>query len=172
MISPKFSTISKQLKLSPILKEHVTILASSSVIPLITCSWCIIFLQHVLLFLNNLSQRENKINHLSLDESLSIDNWPVQSSNELYLNALKSSQLHAINQLPAYDIKNKLIHPSEYEEKLAGAIARVCFSIIHYTIKQRHVYNAIVHDITILWPPTTIAPSYQTHILHPKTITD
>ena len=61
-----------------------------------------------------------------------------------------------------------LISPLDYEEKLGGAIARVCFSIVHYLIKHKHVYNAIVRDITVMRPPTTIAAPSLKHILHPQ----
>ena len=64
-------------------------------------------------------------------------------------------------------MKGNPIHPSDYEQKLASSIARVCFSIIHYSIKQKHVFNAIVKDITILRPPTSMPPTTLKHILHP-----
>ena len=96
-----------------------------------------------------------------------IDNWPVSSSNDCHLDAIKAS--HVVQPLPAFDVRGYRIHPSEYEEKLAGAITRVCFSIVHFLIKQKHVYNAVVHDITVLRPPTTIINSSKSlkHILHP-----
>lgn len=50
--------------------------------------------------------------------------------NEPYLDSLKLSDI--LQQLPAYDIRGDLIQPSDYEEKLAGAISQVCFSVIHY----------------------------------------
>ena len=82
-----------------------------------------------------------------------IHNWPVPVANEPYLDEIKSS--HDVQEIPAYDIRNNLIHPTEYEEKLGGAIARVCFSIAHYTVKQKHIFNALVRDITVLRAPTT-----------------
>lgn len=99
-----------------------------------------------------------------------IYNWPVNVNNELHLDDLKST--HNVRQLPAYDIRGNLINPSEYEEKLAGAIARVCFTLVHFTIKQKHVFNALVKDITILRPPTSITPTTLKHILHPKKKTE
>jgi hypothetical protein len=102
----------------------------------------------------------------SLSLEYTIHDWPVSEANEVHLDAIKAS--HDVQQLPTYDVKNNLIHPSDYEEKIAGAIARVCFSIIHFNIKQRHIFNAIVKDITILRPPTTISPTTLKHILHPK----
>lgn len=95
-----------------------------------------------------------------------MDNWPVTATNETYLDTIKLT--HDVHQIPAYDVKGNLIHPSEYENKLAGAIARICFSIVHYDIKQKHVFNAVVRDITILRPPTTIASTSLKHILHPN----
>ena len=92
----------------------------------------------------------------------------MSASIEPYLDAMKSS--HVVQQLPAYDVRGNDIHPSEYEEKLAGAITRVCFSIVHFLIKQKHIYNAVLRDITVLRPPTTVIPSSTSlkHILHPK----
>jgi hypothetical protein len=51
---------------------------------------------------------------------------------------------------------------------MAGAITRVYFSIVHFLIKQDHVYKAVVRDITVLRPPTTIIDSSvsQERILH------
>ena len=95
-----------------------------------------------------------------------IHNWPIPVTNEPYLESIKNS--HEVNQLPAYDIRGNPIHPKEYEEKLAGAIARVCFTLLHFIIKQKHVFNALVRDITVLRPPSTITPTSLKHILHPK----
>lgn len=79
---------------------------------------------------------------------ISIEDWPVPSSNQAYLDEINNS--HDVQQIPAYDIRGDPIHPLQYEEKLAGAIVRVCFTIVHYLIKQKHIYNALPHDITIL----------------------
>ena len=95
-----------------------------------------------------------------------INNWPVPLANESYLEDIKTT--HDVQQIPAFDIRNESIHPSDYEEKLAGAIARVCFSITHFIIKQKHVFNALVKDITIIRPPTTISTKSLKHVLHPK----
>jgi hypothetical protein len=97
-----------------------------------------------------------------------IDNWPVSLQNEMYLEEIKPS--FNVQQLPAYNIRGKLIHPSAYEEKLVGAIVCVCFSLIHFVIKQKHIYNAIACDITVLRAPTTITSSSSSikEILHPK----
>jgi hypothetical protein len=75
----------------------------------------------------------------------SIENWPVHGNNEVLLNAMKSS--HSLHQLPAYNVNSDAIDPQQYEEKLAGAIAQVCFSIIHFFMKQKHIFNAVVRDI-------------------------
>jgi hypothetical protein len=70
--------------------------------------------------------------------------------------------------MPAYDIKNNPINPSDYEEKLAGSIARVCFSIVHFYIRERHIFNAQLRDVTIVRPPSSITKKSLQHILHPK----
>ena len=90
-------------------------------------------------------------------QEYNIDNWPVNKNNQPFLDAIKSS--HAIWQLSAYDIEGNLINPLDYEEKLGGAICHVCFLIFHSLVKQKHIFNAIIRDITILHPPTTIASS-------------
>ena len=95
-----------------------------------------------------------------------IHNWPIPVTNEPYLKSIRNS--HKVNQLPAYDIRGNPIHPKEYEEKLAGAIARVCFTLLHFIIKQKHVFNALVRDITILCPPSPITPTSLKHILPQK----
>jgi hypothetical protein len=90
------------------------------------------------------------------------NNWPVPSSNECHLDEIKTS--HNVQQLPAYNVRGNLIDPLHYEEKLAGSIAHVCFSIAHFFIKQKHVFNTYVKDITILRPPTIIVSTSLTHI--------
>jgi hypothetical protein len=96
-----------------------------------------------------------------------INNWPVSSSNVSYLEEIQDS--HNVRRLPAYDIHGRLIQPSQYEEKLAGAIARVCFTLVHFSIKQKHIFNAVVRDITVVRPPTAIVSSSSSlkELLHP-----
>ena len=94
-----------------------------------------------------------------------IHNWPVPYTNQCHLDAIKET--HDIHQLPAYNIKGDHIKPSNYEDKLAGAITRVYFSIVHYLIKERHISSALVKDISIIHPPTTIAPTSLKNVLHP-----
>ena len=91
------------------------------------------------------------------DNNFTIDNWPVPTSNEPYLNELKDT--HFIQRLPAYDIRGCLVHPLDYEEKLTGAVVCACFTIIHYMINKKHIFNAVVQDLTVLCPPTSISPS-------------
>jgi hypothetical protein len=112
-----------------------------------------------------LFKKREKKNPYDEDDEYNIDNWPVPLTNEDSLEAIKPT--HNVQRLPAYDVKGQLIHPLDYEEKLAGAIARVCFSIVHFTVKQRHIFNALVRDITIIRPSTTIATTSLKHILHP-----
>ena len=75
-------------------------------------------------------------------------NWAVLSTNKAYLDEIRST--HSVEQLPTYDINANLIAPLDYEEKLAGSIARICFSIIHFNIKQKNIFNAYVKNITIV----------------------
>ena len=75
-------------------------------------------------------------------------NWAVLSTNKAYLDEIRST--HSVEQLPTYDINANLIVPLDYEEKLAGSIARICFSIVHFNIKQKNIFNAYVKNITIV----------------------
>ena len=95
-----------------------------------------------------------------------INNWPVSPANNIALEDIKSS--HDVQQIPAYDIHGNLISPSDYEEKLAGAIAHICLSINHFLIKPKHVFNTAVKDITIMRPPSKITPTTLKQILYPK----
>ena len=100
-------------------------------------------------------------------QEYNINNWLVNENNWPFLDAIKSP--HVVQQLPAYDIKGNLIDPLDYEEKLGGVICCVCFSIFRFLVKQKHIFNAIVRDITIVHPSTTFASSTSSlkHILHP-----
>ena len=101
--------------------------------------------------------------YANLYPNISINNWPVSSSNQPYLNAMKSS--HIVNHIWAYDIKDNLINPLDYQEKLASSIVEVFFSLIHFHIcqLQKNIFNAIVWDITVLRPPLQIASSSSGH---------
>ena len=65
-------------------------------------------------------------------------NWAVSSTNEAYLDEIRST--HSVEQLPTYDINANLIAPLDYKEKLAGSIAQICFSIVHFNIKQKKIF--------------------------------
>ena len=107
----------------------------------------------------------DKNNDLQIEE-YTIDDWLINPSNKSYLNAIKGS--HCIHLIPAYNIKGTLIPPAKYEEKLAGAIVHVCFTIVHFIIKHKHIYNAVVRDISIIRPPTTISTATLRNVLHPN----
>lgn len=109
-------------------------------------------------------------NHIIIFDSNTLEynmnNWPVSPANETYLNEIKAS--HDVQQLDAYDVNNNIISPFDYEEKLAGAIARICFSIIHFSIKEKHVFSTRVKDITVLRPPILFPNTSLRHVLHPN----
>jgi hypothetical protein len=67
------------------------------------------------------------------NNEFTINNWLVPTTNKPYLHEIKTT--HHVQHLPAYDIRGNLIHPSKYEEKLAGVITHICFTIVHYVIK-------------------------------------
>jgi hypothetical protein len=99
---------------------------------------------------------------------ISITNWPVSPSNQAYLDNIKST--HSVHRIRAYDVKDKLIDPLDYQDKLAGSIVEVFFSLVHFHIRQsqKNIFNAIVRDMTVLRPPLQIASSTsgQTRSLH------
>ena len=103
---------------------------------------------------------------LILHLEYSIHDWPVSMRNQSDLDTIKST--HSVRQIPAYDVRENSINPIEYEEKLAGAICRVCFVLTHYLIKPRHFFNAVVRDITVLRPPSKVTPTSLKSILHPS----
>jgi hypothetical protein len=84
----------------------------------------------------------------------------------MYLDSIKST--HIVHRIPAYDVKDDLVLPSEYQDKLAGSIAEVCFSIVHYHIRQaqKNVFNAVIRDMTILKPPVQVASTTSRQQLH------
>jgi hypothetical protein len=107
-----------------------------------------------------------ELTYHSTSQGILILKEPIDTEDDLF-RYIPLMTTHNIQPIPAYDIRGDLIHPSEYEEKLAGTIARVCFSIVHYNVKQKNIHHAILRDITVLCPPTTIARSSLTHVLHP-----
>ena len=46
---------------------------------------------------------------------------------------------HVVHHLPAYDGDGNIIRPSMYEETLAGAIVRVCFTVVRYHFERKHL---------------------------------
>lgn len=80
---------------------------------------------HFLLFIENLLN--SNIKEFTTDNQ--VDNWPVTATNETFLDTIKLT--HDVHQIPAYNVKGILIHPSDYENELAGDIARVCLSIVY-----------------------------------------
>ena len=61
--------------------------------------------------------------------------WPVKSYEaDIERNKLLST--HRPIPLPAYDINGHLIPPEECKDKLAGAIARVTFTLSHWYIEN------------------------------------
>ena len=61
----------------------------------------------------------------------------MASFNRLYLQKMETS--HVVHHLPAYDGDGNIIRPSMYEETLAGAIVRVCFTVVRYHFERKHL---------------------------------
>ena len=95
-----------------------------------------------------------------------INVWPVSSINQSYLDDIKAT--HVVHRIPAYDIRNQIIAPDKYQDKLAGSIVEVYFSLVHFFIRQsqKNIFNAVVRDITVLRPPLQVASSISGQKLH------
>ncbi|KAJ3535033.1 hypothetical protein NMY22_g6664 [Coprinellus aureogranulatus] len=87
------------------------------------------------------------------DPQFRIENWPANWPAEREeLNKIVRS--HVVVPLPAKDMDGNLIHPSQYEEKLKGAIVRVGFVLNHYyPLGGYHRFTADIHEIQVLQPP-------------------
>ena len=94
-------------------------------------------------------------------------NWPVKSY-EAEVERNKMLSTHRPIPLPAYDTDGHLIPPDECKDKLAGAIARVTFTMNHWFIENNtkeslpstNCFVADVQSIRILVKPAsqTISP--------------
>ncbi|KIM65343.1 hypothetical protein SCLCIDRAFT_113180 [Scleroderma citrinum Foug A] len=93
-----------------------------------------------------------------------METWPVAECCEPELQKLLST--HDICPLPAYNLKEEMIPPSQYHEKLKGAIVEVHFALGHYFIKKtkRHIFNAILRKLIVLHRPTELPSSPYKHL--------
>jgi hypothetical protein len=114
------------------------------------------------MFSSFISPRLSFINRFFSD--FPIKDWPVSISNRPFLNNVKSS--HVVRRIPAFDIRNEAISPSDYQDKLAGSIVQVCFALVHYHIRQsqKNIFNAMIRELTVLRPPLHIVSSTLTQL--------
>lgn len=58
--------------------------------------------------------------------------------------------------------------PTDYQEKLAGSIVEVYFTMAHFHIRQsqKNIFNAIIQDITVLRAPLQLSSSTSGRGLH------
>ena len=102
------------------------------------------------------SSRRSFYPQILLADTLTIDNWPVQS--EAAIEALKDmkGRYHVVP-IPAYDMHGELIHPSFYRRRLEGALVAVHFTLTHWAIKSgtvgSDVYTSDIVNIRVLAPP-------------------
>lgn len=88
-------------------------------------------------------------------------NWPVKSF-EAELERDKLISTHRPIPLPAYDINGNFITPDACKDNLAGAIARVTFTMNHWFIENNseecssstNCFVADVQSIHVLVKPT------------------
>lgn len=73
-----------------------------------------------------------------------METWPVAPRCTDLLEEILPT--HDLCPLPAYDKKNRLIPPSQYDSMLKGATVKAHFTFIHHYIKtnNRHVYMAMI----------------------------
>lgn len=68
--------------------------------------------------------------------------WPVAPENVEHLEAIKET--HCAMPIPAYNLRNDLIDPKDYQRELAGALVECYFTITHWNIqnKKMDIFNA------------------------------
>jgi len=100
------------------------------------------------------------------DDTWTMATWPVKSY-EADIEREKLISTHRPIPLPAYDINGQLIPPDECKDKLAGAIARVTFTMNHWFIENNskeglastNCFVADVQSIRVLVKPASQAVS-------------
>ena len=68
-------------------------------------------------------------------DTMTMSNWPVINS-EAEIERDRLASTHKPIELPAYDLNGDLIHPILCNSALAGAIARVTFTLNHWYIEN------------------------------------
>ncbi|KAI6142611.1 hypothetical protein BKA82DRAFT_108976, partial [Pisolithus tinctorius] len=79
--------------------------------------------------------------------------WPVQERLKGALT--QAAETHNISPLPVFDLNGESIDPTDYIRKLSGAIVRVRFALVHYSIggDKKSVFMAVVRDMVVLREP-------------------
>ncbi|KIN97944.1 hypothetical protein M404DRAFT_158864 [Pisolithus tinctorius Marx 270] len=87
---------------------------------------------------------------LTLSTEMRTMDWPVQEHLKGALT--HAAETHNISPFPVFDLDGESINPSDYTCKLSGAIVRVCFALMHYSIgrDKKSVFMAVICDIVIL----------------------
>jgi len=84
----------------------------------------------------------------------------IEWSSDDWAEFKKLSSTHKVNALPAYDINGDIIVPKNYKKELAGAIARVTFTLSHWFINRKasNTFVADIDSIRVLVPPPQNSP--------------
>ncbi|KAG9309252.1 hypothetical protein JVU11DRAFT_10735 [Chiua virens] len=116
--------------------------------------FCLVIINHKMLILDD-----------DLGPEFAMETWPVDPKCSALLHDLLPS--HNICPLPAYDLNNNLIPPTQYRNFLWGATVEVYFNFVHHFFKKNkcHIYNAMVPKIQILEAPAAL-PSSPFKCLH------
>ncbi|KLO15709.1 hypothetical protein SCHPADRAFT_938548 [Schizopora paradoxa] len=94
-----------------------------------------------------------------LNNSISIENWPV-APDSLWRKELESvKNTHDIFPLQAFNSKGELIHPSDYVRKLAGAVVDMSFTLVHYNFAKVSRMCVFVTEIRVLVSPKPLPGS-------------
>ena len=82
-------------------------------------------------------------------DTYSLANWPIVNVDaEDARQEMLQAKAHEVVPLPAYDIKGNLIKSEKYRVALAGALARVTFTMAHwYIASAKEPTNCFVVDV-------------------------
>lgn len=97
----------------------------------------------------NISQLKCKLTVGIPSDVYALAGWPIVNAEaEDARQEMLQGKTHEVVPLPAYDIKGNLIKPEKYRVALAGALARICFTMAHWYIPSaKEPTNCFVADV-------------------------
>ncbi|KAK7683379.1 hypothetical protein QCA50_013641 [Cerrena zonata] len=97
-----------------------------------------------------------------VDDPFDLRNWPYNTEEmKEDLEEMIDSGRYEVVPLPALDVDDSIILPSQYEEKLKGAIVRVTVTIVHQYLRTGKTDNfyADIQEIKVLKKPLRVLAS-------------